>query len=146
MKPELILTTDEILAVLREAKMCGAPDHAAILTAYQHGLHAGEVCGIKIAGLDMEKRCVEIEGVTRTQELTAYRGTNSALLDEPTVVGKYLAEGVEDGSGYLFLNQTGGALTETQFRHVFRDIAIAAGLPKQKAVAHMLRRSSPLAA
>lgn len=146
MKSELVLSRDEIMAVLREAKMCGARDHAAILMAYQHGLHAGELCGIKLAGLDLEKRCVEIEGVTRTQELAANRGTNSALLDEPMVIGKYLAERVEDGSGYLFLNTNGGAMTETQFRHVFRDIAVAAGLPKEKAVAHMLRRSSPVAA
>lgn len=74
-----------------------------------------------------EKKLVEIEGVTRVQELAASRGANSALLDEVTAVGKYLAARREDGSGYLFLDPKGGAMTETQFRHIYHEIATGEG-------------------
>lgn len=139
------LTTDEILAVLREAKARSARDHAAILMTYRHGMRAAEVCGLKLAHLDMKNGQVEInrvKGSLRTvQPLAQHKGNNRALFDEVRALKTYLAERIEDGSGFLFLSQKGAALTTTQFYRIFRDIALAAGIPREKAHPHSLKHS-----
>jgi site-specific recombinase XerD len=139
------LTTAEILAVLREARTRSARDHAAILMTYRHGMRASEVCGLKLADLDMKNRQVEIrrvKGSLRTvQSLAEHAGNNRALFDEVRVLKFYLAKRHEDGSGYLFLSQKGSALSTTQFYRIFRDIALAAGIAAEKAHPHSLKHS-----
>ena len=139
------LTTTEILAVLRIAKARSARDHAAILMTYRHGMRASEVCGLKLADLDMKNRQVEIKrvkGSLRTvQPLAEHAGNNRALFDEVRVLKAYLAERKEDGSGFLFLSQKGSALTTTQFYRIFRNIALAAGIAPEKAHPHSLKHS-----
>jgi site-specific recombinase XerD len=139
------LTTDEILAVLREAKARSARDHAAILMTYRHGMRASEVCGLRLTHLDMRNGQVEInrcKGSLRTvQPLAEHKGNNRALFDEVRVLKTYLAERVEDGSGFLFLSQKGSALSTTQFYRLFRDIALAAGIAPAKAHPHSLKHS-----
>src|SRR5580704_11508378 len=140
------LTTTEILAVLRIAKARSACDHAAILMTYRHGMRASEVCGLKLADLDMKNRQVEIKrvkGSLRTvQPLAEHAGNNRALFDEVRVLKTYLAERNEDGSGYLFLlSQKGSALTTTQFYRIFRSVALSAGVAPEKAHPHSLKHS-----
>jgi site-specific recombinase XerD len=139
------LTTDEILAVLREAKARSARDHAAILMTYRHGMRASEVCGLRLTHLDMRNGQVEInrcKGSLRTmQPLAEHKGNNRALFDEVRVLKTYLAERTEDGSGYLFLSQKGSALSTTQFCRLFRDIALTAGIAPEKAHPHSLKHS-----
>ena len=139
------LTTAEILAVLRVAKAQSARDHAAILMTYRHGMRASEVCGLKLADLDMKNRQVEIKrvkGSLRTvQPLAEHAGNNRALFDEVRVLKTYLAERKEDGSGFLFLSQKGSALTTTQFYRIFRNIALTAGIAPEKAHPHSLKHS-----
>ena len=139
------LTTDKILAVLRVARARSARDHAAILMTYRHGMRASEVCGLKLADLDMKNRQVEIKrvkGSLRTvQPLAEHAGNNRALFDEVRVLKTYLAERNEDGSGYLFLSQKGSALTTTQFYRIFRSVALSAGVAPEKAHPHSLKHS-----
>ncbi len=139
------LTTDEILAVLREARARSARDHAAILMTYRHGMRASEVCGLKLTHLDMKNEQVEVnrvKGSLRTvQPVPQHKGNNRAFFDEVRVLKAYLAERIEDGSGYLFLSQKGGALTTTQFYRIVRDIALAAGIAPEKAHPHSLKHS-----
>jgi len=139
------LESNELLALLKAAKARSNRDWAMLVFAYRHGMRASEVCGLKLADLDMKNRQVEIKrvkGSLRTvQPLAEHAGNNRALFDEVRVLKTYLAERNEDGSGYLFLSQKGSALTTTQFYRIFRNIALAAGVAPEKAHPHSLKHS-----
>jgi site-specific recombinase XerD len=64
-----------------------------------------------------------------------------ALLDEVKVLKAYLAERVEDGSGYLFLSQKGGAMSRQHFHTLFQSLAEEAGIPEEKRHPHVLKHS-----
>jgi type 1 fimbriae regulatory protein FimB len=139
------LTPEEVLRVLRVAKDRSARYHSMILLAYRHGLRASEVCGLKLAQIDLKNRQIDIprlKGSLRTcQPLAEHKGDNRSLFDEVLVLKRWLAERVEDGSGYVFLSQKGGSLSRKQFFMSFRAIALAAGVSPEKAHPHSLKHS-----
>jgi integrase/recombinase XerD len=53
----------------------------------------------------------------------------------------WLAERVEDGSGFLFLSQKDGCLGRTQFFRTFQAITASVGLPAEKRHPHVLKHS-----
>lgn len=138
------LSTDEILAVLRAAReRSTARDWAMILLAYRHGLRAPEVCGLKLADIDLKAGSISIrrlKGSLQTvQPLYAHRG--QPLLDEMSALRAWLRERRSDGSDYLFTSQKGGRLDRTQFFRIFRTVAEAAGLPIEKRHPHVLKHT-----
>ena len=139
------LTADQILNVLRVAKERSARDHAAILLTYKHALRASEVCALQLKHVDLKNRQIEInrlKGSLRTvQSLAEHKGDNRSLFDEIIVLKRWLAERVDDGSGFLFLSQKGGALGRGRFFQMFRSIALAAGIDPSKAHPHSLKHS-----
>ena len=58
------LTPEEILAVLKTARAHSVRDWAMILLAYRHGLRASEVCGLKLADIDLKSGSVAIRRLT----------------------------------------------------------------------------------
>ena len=56
----IILTPQEMLALLKAAKNRSTRDWAMILLAYRHGLRASEVCGIKLADVDLKAGSISI--------------------------------------------------------------------------------------
>jgi type 1 fimbriae regulatory protein FimB len=55
-----ILTPQEMLDLLKAARQHSTRDWAMILLAYRHGLRASEVCGIKLADLDLKSGSISI--------------------------------------------------------------------------------------
>ena len=56
-----ILTPQEMLDLLKAARKRSVRDWAMILLAYRHGLRASEVCGIKLADLDLKAGSISIK-------------------------------------------------------------------------------------
>jgi site-specific recombinase XerD len=137
------LSPEETLAVLRKAKEHGPRDWAMILLAYRHGLRASEVCGLRLADVDLKDGaidCRRLKGSMRTvQPLYAHRG--QPLLDEVVALRVWLKARPADGSDFLFTSQKGGRLDRTQFFRVFQGIAEGAGLPTEKRHPHVLKHS-----
>jgi len=50
----VILTPQEMLDLLKAARKRSTRDWTMILLAYRHGLRASEVCGIKLADVDLK--------------------------------------------------------------------------------------------
>src|ERR1039457_293552 len=79
-----ILTPQETLALLKAARERSTRDWAMILLAYRHGLRASEVCGLKMADIDLKAGSISIQrlkGSLQTgQPLYPHRG--QPLLDE----------------------------------------------------------------
>jgi integrase len=48
------LSPEEILALLKAARARSIRDWAMVLLAYRHGLRASEVCGLKLADIDLK--------------------------------------------------------------------------------------------
>src|SRR3974390_2030636 len=56
----VMLTPHETLELLKTAKNRSTRDWAMILLAYRHGLRASEVCGIKLADVDLKTGSISI--------------------------------------------------------------------------------------
>jgi site-specific recombinase XerD len=138
-----ILTPQEMLDLLKAARQHSTRDWAMILLAYRHGLRASEVCGIKLADLDLKAGSISIrrlKGSLHTvQPLYQHRG--QPLLDEAAAVRAWLRKRVADGSDYLFTSQKGGKLSRIQFFRNFQKVAEEAGLSSEKRHPHVLKHS-----
>src|ERR1700728_3451825 len=86
------LTPEEVLALLKVARERSTRDWAMILLAYRHGLRASEVCGIKLADVDLKTGCISVrrlKGSLQTiQPLYQHRG--QPLLDETAALRAWL--------------------------------------------------------
>jgi site-specific recombinase XerD len=139
----MALTPDEILAVLKVARTNSTRNWAMILLAYRHGLRASEICDLKLGDLDMKAGCLSIrrlKGSLHTVQ-PIYRHKGQPLLDEQTALRTWLRDRDPDGSDYLFTSHKGGRLHRSQFFRIFRDCAVAAGLPPEKRHPHALKHS-----
>ena len=139
----VILSPQEMLALLKAAKNRSTRDWAMILLAYRHGLRASEVCGLKLADVDLKAGSMSIrrlKGSLHTiQPLYQHRG--QPLLDETAALRTWLHKRPADGSDYLFTSQKGGKLGRTQFFRNFQTVAEYAGLEVQKRHPHVLKHS-----
>jgi integrase len=137
------LTPEEILAVLKAARSHSTRDWGMILLAYRHGLRASEVCGLKLADVDLKAGSVSIRrlkgSLSQVQPLYQHRG--QPLLDEMNALRAWLRTRRTDGSDSLFTSQKGGRLHRSQFFRVFQAHAKAAGLPAEKRHPHCLEHS-----
>ncbi len=138
-----ILTPQEMLDLLKAARKRSTRDWAMILLAYRHGLRASEVCGLKLAAMDLKAGSISIrrlKGSLHTiQPLHQHRG--QPLLDETAALRAWLRKRPADGSDYLFTSQKGGKLGRTQFFRNFQTVAESAGLPVEKRHPHVLKHS-----
>jgi site-specific recombinase XerD len=137
------LSAAEVLAVLEAARARSTRDWVMVLLAYRHGLRASEVCGLKLADIDLKSGSISIrrlKGSLQTvQPLYPHRG--QPLLDEVKALRSWLRERDSDGSDYLFTSQKGGRLDRTQFFRIFRACAEAAALSPEKRHPHVLKHS-----
>lgn len=135
------LSGEQVLNVLAVAAKQSARNHALILLAYRHGLRASEVTTLTLAEV--------ADGHLDVQRLKGSRHTRqplltspNPLLDEPTVLAKWLRErGDADGSQLLFVSRQGSGLTRQQFANVFGDAAAEAGIPANGRHPHILKHS-----
>ena len=138
-----ILTPQEMLDLLKAARQHSTRDWVMILLAYRYGLRASEVCGIKLADLDLKVGSISIKrlkgSLHTVQPLYQHRG--QPLLDEAAAVRAWLRKRVADGSDYLFTSQKGGRLSRIQFFRNFQKIAEEAGLSAEKRHPHVLKHS-----
>ncbi len=139
----VFLTPEEMLALLRSARKRSARDHAMILLAYRHGMRASEICGLRLADVDLKTESITVErlkgSLVTVQPTYGHKG--QPLLDERKALRAWLRERSDDGSAYLFTSQKGGRLSRVQFFRIFQAIAETAGLPAGKRHPHVLKHS-----
>ena len=138
-----ILSPQEMLSLLKAARKRSTREWAMILLAYRHGLRASEVCGIKLADIDLKSGSISIrrlKGSLHTiQPIYQHRG--QPLLDETASLRAWLRKRSQDGSDYLFTSQKGGKLSRIQFFRNFQKVAEEAGLSAEKRHPHVLKHS-----
>lgn len=137
------LSSEKILALLKEARRCSTRDWCLFLLTFRHALRSQEARQLKLADIDLENLSI---GITRVkgsrsgvQSLDRHRG--EPVLDEVLSLRSWLRERVEDGSQILFPSQKGGAMTRMQLLRLFRKYALAVGVPPALAHPHILRHS-----
>ena len=96
------ISTDELLAVLKVARARSTRDWAMILLAYRHGLRASEVCGLRMADIDVKRQSIivrRLKGSLETvQPLYSHRGM--PLLDELGALRAWLRDRKADWLGF----------------------------------------------
>jgi len=114
-----------------------------ILLGYGHGLRASEVCGLRLADVDLKSESVSIRrlkgSLHTTQPLYKHQGV--PLLDEVNALRAWLRMRNGDGSDFLFTSQKGGRLDRSQFFRIFQTCAAVAGLAPEKRHPHVLKHS-----
>jgi type 1 fimbriae regulatory protein FimB len=136
---------ERILKVASENKR----NHAMILISYKHGLRASEICGLKMADIDMKNAKITVRRLkgSMTNEQAMTNEVGNPLMSELRVLNMWLAERKEYGqdSEYVFLSQKGGAMSRVQFFRLFQSIAEQAGIPAELAHPHSLKHGLGLA-
>lgn len=135
------LTTKQVLQVMKVAS-ASKRNHAMILLAYQHGMRASEVCGLKLRDLDFKNEKITIRRLKGSLETTQSMSnvTGQPLLSELRVLKAWLAER-NDASDFIFTSQKGGKVDRTQFFRIFQAIAERAGLPADQRHPHCLKHA-----
>ena len=138
-----ILTPQEVVDLLKSARKRSVRDWTMILLAYRHGLRASEVCGIKLADLDLKAGSISIKRLKGSLHTVqpVYQHRGQPLLDEVSAVRAWLRKRVADGSDYLFTSRKGGKLSRVQFFRNFQKVAEEAGLSPEKRHPHVLKHS-----
>jgi site-specific recombinase XerD len=138
-----ILTPEEMLDLLKAARKHSTRDRAMILLAYRHGLRASEVCGIKLADLDLKAGSISIKRLKGSLHTVqpVYQHRGQPLLDEAAAIRAWLRKRLADGSDYLFTSQKGGKLSRVQLFRNFQIVAESAGFSPEKRHPHVLKHS-----
>jgi site-specific recombinase XerD len=137
------LSTDQVKAILKEARRCSTRDWCMFLLTFRHALRSQEARQLKLADIDLENLTIVISRVKGSrsgiQSLDRHRG--EPILDEVLALRSWFKERVEDGSKILFNSQKGGMLTRMQFLRLFQKYALAVGVSADLAHPHILRHS-----
>lgn len=137
------LTTKQITGILKQAKESSTRDWCMFLLTFRHALRSQEVRQLKTTDIDIANGTIAIERVkgskSSVQALDRHKG--EPLLDSQLAMRLWLKERVEDGSKVLFPSQKGGMLTRMQLLRLFKQYAMAAGIPEDLAHPHVLRHS-----
>jgi len=136
------LSVEEVDRLLRQpdtSAVVGIRDRAMIELMYSCGLRVSELCGLSVSDLQQEEGCLRCVGKGNKERLVP---VGQQALE---VVQKYLGEARpkllgERSSPYLFLGQTGRAMSRIAFWKLLRSYGRKAGLRKEL-TPHMLRHS-----
>ncbi|MFZ3216809.1 MAG: site-specific tyrosine recombinase XerD [Candidatus Acidiferrales bacterium] len=134
-----VAEVDRLLLQPDVSTTLGLRDRAMIEVLYSTGLRVSELCGLKVADLQMETGCVRCIGKGNKERLVP---VGRAALD---AVQRYVKESRpkilrERMSSYLFPSRTGAAMSRIMFWKILRAYGRKAGLRKGL-TPHMLRHS-----
>jgi site-specific recombinase XerD len=137
------LNAKQVLAILEVARENSTRDWAMFLLTFRHALRSHEVRSLKVGDINLADGTIRIERVkgsnSGVQTLEAHKG--EPTLDEFVALKAWLKERAEDGSKVLFPSQKGGRMTRMQLLRLFKQYAVAAGVPGDLAHPHSLRHS-----
>jgi site-specific recombinase XerD len=131
----------EVIAVIKAAGT--ARNRAMIVLGYRHGMRTSEICGLKLADIDLANSEITIRrlkgSLKTTQPLNDHQG--EPLLSEKRLLRAWLRERGDHPSAYVFTSQKSGRINRSQFYRIFSAAAEAAGLPVSKRHPHCLKHS-----
>jgi site-specific recombinase XerD len=134
-------TQKEVISVIRAAK--SRRDRCMIVLTYRHGMRTSEVCGLKLAHVDLKNSQLTIRrlkgSLKTTQPLSDHQG--EPLLSEKKALRAWLAERGDHSSPYVFTSQKSGRINRSQFYRIFYAAAEGAGLPPSKRHPHCLKHA-----
>jgi integrase/recombinase XerD len=140
-----LLRPDESAALLAAAsgdEPLALRDRAMLEVLYGAGLRVSELVALPRSGLDARAGLLRVFGKGRRERLVP--------LGEPALdaLARYLEAGrpalarrAKRPAEALFLSQRGAAMTRQNFFERLRQIAIRAGIPKQRVSPHVLRHA-----
>jgi len=130
---------DRLLAKPDVSTALGLRDKAMIELLYSTGLRVSELCGVRIADLQMDVGCLRCVGKGNKERLVPVGQRAVAAIDDylrrarPEFLGDHF-------SPYLFLNRRAGPIDRVAFWKTLQAYGRRAGLRKSLAP-HMLRHS-----
>ncbi len=135
------LEPNELLAVLKAAKDCGAREWAMFVLAYRHGLRASEISNLTLA--DVRGGKLNVRRVKDSlHTIQALESHSNPLLDEKAALYAWLRErGDADGSQFVFTSRQGSGVKRRQVYNLFNEVAFRAGIDETRRNPHILKHS-----
>jgi site-specific recombinase XerD len=136
--------TNELLAVLSEAKKTSARNHLVILLAYKHGLRATELTTLKLSDV-AHGRCDvhRLKGSDHTNQ--PLESDPNPLLDEKLALAAYLKVRPNTTSVFLFVSEfgsrCGSGLSARSIYNIFEDVTAAAGIEPGRRNPHVAKHT-----
>jgi site-specific recombinase XerD len=136
--------TNELLAVLAEAKKTSARNHLVILLAYKHGLRATELTTLKLSDV-AHGRCDvhRLKGSDHTNQ--PLESDPNPLLDEKLALSAYLRTRPDTDSIFLFVSEfgsrAGSGLSPRSIHNIFEDASASAGIEPGRRNPHMAKHT-----
>ena len=134
------LTPDETLNLLRAARQHGAREHLLFLLCYVKGLRVSEAVNIQLSDISSGNLDVRrLKGSLHTvQPLSSHL---NSLLDERKALQSWLKERGDHPSIFLFTSRAGSRISRQQAFRLFQDIAMRAGISRERRHPHILKHS-----
>ena len=136
------LSTDEITAVLTEAKKHSARSHLMFLLGFRLGLRVSEIASIKLTDIANGRISVHRLKGSDPVEDRLIAAHDNPLFDEKRALAAWLrVRGDADGSMFLFTSREGSGVCARQIQRLFTRCAIRAGIEPERAHTHCLKHS-----
>ncbi|MCC6749524.1 MAG: site-specific tyrosine recombinase XerD [Deltaproteobacteria bacterium] len=138
--PEVLSLGDveRLLAAPDANQPLGLRDAAMLEVLYATGLRVSELCGLKLADLDLERGCLRTLGKGRKQRLVPLGEAAVLILRRYLVEVRPPLDRSQDG--HVFLSRLGGPLTRQAFWKSIKAYALKADIT-QRITPHKLRHS-----
>ena len=134
-----VVEVDRLLNQPDVTSSIGLRDKALIELLYSTGLRVSELCGLRVADLQMEVGCLRCIGKGNKERLVPIGKNALAIVDEYLKASRPVLQG-SGNSPFLFLNRKGKALNRMAVWKLLVDYGNQAGIVKQLSP-HMLRHS-----
>jgi len=134
-----VVEVDRLLNQPDVTSSIGLRDKAVIELLYSTGLRVSELCGLRVADLQMEVGCLRCIGKGNKERLVPIGKNALAIVDEYLKASRPVLQG-SGNSPFLFLNRKGKALNRMAVWKLLVDYGNQAGIVKQLSP-HMLRHS-----
>jgi site-specific recombinase XerD len=134
--------TNEIEAVLTQARKHGTRSHLMFLLGFRLGLRVSEIAHIKLTDISNGRISVRRLKGSDPVEDRLLASHDNPLFDEKRALAAWMKErGEADGSIYLFTSREGSAVCARQIQRLFNRCAILAGIEPERAHTHALKHS-----
>jgi integrase/recombinase XerC len=131
---------DRLLAVPTGDDALGLRDKAMLETLYSAGLRVGELCGLKVADLDLDEGVIIVRGKGRKERLALLGASSRKALRDWLGGRNELQARLHKSGQAVFLNKNGGPLTVRSVGRILEKHLLQAGLDP-RSTPHTIRHT-----
>jgi len=135
-----VLTDDEVREILSAINFntsAGARNYSILLLMLDSGLRLGEVIGLKIIDIDIERGRIRVNGKGSKERIVPIGSRSQRYMRRYMI--HFRPEPIRPGIDNVFLNLDGSVITENSIRLIFKRLSVKCKIPRLHA--HLCRHT-----